>query len=1119
MDGAVEVTDVDVADGAWAARAIDAASDSRLGPAADAPTPTDDGAVDAEIVSDGVGSDTTTTADSDAQGATDTPVDGAQFDASEDSADDLSDGDLADAFLDGAALPDSPLAPDLGTDAQLADASDVTPESAPDVAIAEVPPDTGAVFLDAVADLVDAAAGDAGPSDATPDLAAEVADPNKCPYGLSPKTLCLKWGVCAAGVALTCVGNSPVCDYGGVADYEEVEKSCDGLDNDCNQLVDDELPLPALPPAKGVCSSQKPQCAGAKGWLLPDYASLPGYQTQETACDGLDNDCDGKTDQFVKAPPLSTKPGVCGLALQVCAGKAGWAEPPLTAVAGYQPLESLCDGKDNDCDGQTDEDLGKTNPPDSGLGKPNLGVCVGAPLQCKGGKWVAPDYAAWSALAAAGTPTFEEVEQTCDGLDNDCNGIADDVAVPAPPASKAQGVCAGQFKVCAAAKGWQDPDFTKIGGYAAGPEVVCDGQDNDCDGKTDEDAACPRWQSGGKGNGRVALSPDGAQLAWLSATGVHVHNTLTGAHAYDHFGHRFGVEAVAFSPDGTRIASVGKIDALRVYYAAYSLGKPASWPLLLAIGKVNDHFTAVAWSADAKMVAVGTHNGMVLIIDAVSGAVFATLAPHNKPVRALALHSKAPGGFGVVSGGDDGKVQHMLLGAVPLQTLATLGSPVQHLRYDSASHRVVASAEQLAPRVFDLQSGKQLATLAGVPDAAGVQLAAGGSAASGITTSGQLWQWSLPNGIPSTPPALQPKPVADGPTGAPPDVAVDLALAATHAYVGWQARGPARLQLVTHSWSWPVVRHVGAVFDLGAQDGVLWSAAALGVVGSWSAATGKPDGMYALHTGDVLTLALAQPSGQPPLLVTAATDYSVRVWQLAQPAQATSPINVKTFGLGGPWARDLAVGSGAVSVWAAAGSGAHLLGIAPATLGQKLQVYAVGLGASVRKVAPSPNGQWLMVALDGAGPANGDHVRMLDAGTLQVAWQRKDLAADESAIAFRPQGDLVAVGGGSAGLVLLDSKTGETLAVLAGHSGPVRALDWAADGTRLLSTSNDGTARVWLIAADKAPLSLVSMTRHCPDGCAGVAVTAGIWGDAAGSYAITASDDGAIIGWDAPTAP
>ena len=192
-------------------------------------------------------------------------------------------------------------------------------------------------------------------------------------------------------------------------------------------------------------------------------------------CDGLDNDCDGLIDEVedLQAPLIDTATGVCADVRKVCAGPDGWVVPNLSEVSGYETDEALCDGLDNDCDGLIDEGL--TNAP---LAENQSGICAGATKVCEGiSGWMNPDYSAIAGYTAA--------DDVCDGIDSNCNGVADEDVV-LPTADKTAGVCQGLTKVCAGAAGLVEPNYGDLVDYA-GTDSVCDGLDNDCDGLIDED--------------------------------------------------------------------------------------------------------------------------------------------------------------------------------------------------------------------------------------------------------------------------------------------------------------------------------------------------------------------------------------------------------------------------------------------------------------------------------------------------------------------------------------------------------------------------------------------------------------------------------------------------------
>ena len=132
----------------------------------------------------------------------------------------------------------------------------------------------------------------------------------------------------------------------------------------------------------------------------------------------------------------------------------------------------------------------------------------------------------------------------------------------------------------------------------------------------------------GKGsiNGTIAYSPAGTRLAVASNIGIWIYDAYTFDEVDLLTGHTGGVTTVAFSPDGTTLASGGGGNTIRLW----DVGTSQLHTTLK--GHTNQVFS-VAFSPDGKALASGSRDGTILLWD---------MSPYITPSTPTAIQSSPP---------------------------------------------------------------------------------------------------------------------------------------------------------------------------------------------------------------------------------------------------------------------------------------------------------------------------------------------------------------------------------------------------------------------------------------------------------------------------------------------
>lgn len=542
-------------------------------------------------------------------------------------------------------------------------------------------------------------------------------------------------------------------------------------------------------------------------------------------------------------------------------------------------------------------------------------------------------------------------------------------------------------------------------------------------------------------------------------------------------GHSLSLSGAKYSPDGSRIATVGQ-DGRAIIW------DPASGRLLLTLQNAGpaDAVNDAAYSPDGRLLATANDDGSVKLWDAATGRELELLIGHTDFTYQVGF---SPDGSRVAAASGDGSV--ILWDAASAKMLlqvpgASSGGVV--LSPDGQSMATANADNSISIR--DAASGAELRRLVGHADAVEqISFNSDGSLLASVSDDDTARIWEV-------------------------------------------ATGAQRLRLNLSG--------AGLGVSFSPDGGRIATSGLDGTAALWQVDSGRLLMTLSGHTGAVYSVSFS-PDGQR--LLTAGRDGTARVWDLA-PSHELLTLQAASPGQGlssisySPDGRQLATAAeDAARTWDAAtgrliltlsGHAGAVNSVAFSPTGDRLVTASDDATA---RIWDASTGRLLVTLRGHAGPvaaavfspdgkrivtASADKTaRIWDAATGQALITLAAHTRRVLAVAFSPDGKFVATGSVDHSVILWDALGGRQLASVSTPQRAVTAVTFSPDGRRLIAAFVDGSMRVLDISAD----GLHMTDALAPGGHAGT-ITALTYAPDGSTFA-SASDDNSLKLWDAAT--
>ncbi len=570
---------------------------------------------------------------------------------------------------------------------------------------------------------------------------------------------------------------------------------------------------------------------------------------------------------------------------------------------------------------------------------------------------------------------------------------------------------------------------------------------------------------------------------------VDIRDTTTGDRVRPPFeGDTVDISDVAFSPDGSMLATAGDSGALNVW-------DPVSGELLSSTSMGESSAFGVSWSADGSRVSAAWPNTeTVNIVEPSTGRVIrefggidavpldTALSPDGRSVAVAVGDAPEASIFDV----DSGELRFRLRGHL---------YPITSIAWSPDGRRIATGANDAAVRIWDGETGRlEIELLGHVGPLISVDWSPDGSRLLTAGTDGTARVWEVGEAGARELMSVSGQDTRSG-------VAAAFSPDGNHVVTGDFAITAAKVWDVSVAgdaeWANLETDHRAPVDVMFLADGTVAAPIDRGSVAVWDLGNGR--GIRTIGPG----------SGTEPVVRMAVDRDATRLATIRNFSLAASVWDPRTGDLvfevqpGGPLSNvDVSRDGDRVLVTSYDGGTTTILD----ATGREIRRLHEGEVFSVETGVFSQDGRLIATALRHRNPlassvslwdwdreapekrtietGGGGVALAFDPSGSMLAFGRDDgfvelydvdslerlhrFPAHEGsvwAVAYSPSGDLIATGGNDGTVRLFDDE-GKQLLVLRGHRLPVSGISFSPDGTRLASASPDGVVRVWALNLD-----------------------------------------------------